>query len=175
CLFEASPQVTLLDLDLGPIGRGQDVLRGALHSGSAVIIVSATNDEGEVGECIELGAAGWVPKSASYDVLLAAVQAVASGQPLLSPTEKDRYLRAWRESRERRSKALAPFAQLSRREGEVLGMLIKGISVDRIAAESYVSETTVRTQVQAVLRKLGVNSQLEAVAMASRAGWPAKR
>jgi DNA-binding NarL/FixJ family response regulator len=48
---------------------------------------------------------------------------------------------------------------------------MEGRSVDRIAETSFVSSDTVRTQVRAILTKLGVNSQLEAVAMARRAGW----
>lgn len=50
-------------------------------------------------------------------------------------------------------------------------MLRCGLAVERIAAESFVSGTTVRTQVRSILLKLGVNSQLEAVALAARAGW----
>lgn len=49
-----------------------------------------------------------------------------------------------------------------------------GMTVERIAVESVVSAGTVRTQVKSILAKLGVNSQLQAVALASRAGWAAR-
>ena len=53
----------------------------------------------------------------------------------------------------------------------MLHALGRGMSVGHIAAERVVSEATVRTQVRGVLMKLGVSSQFEAVAHASRSGW----
>src|SRR5205814_8599783 len=66
---------------------------------------------------------------------------------------------------------------LSRREGEVLRALMDGKSADETAAEQFVSITTVRTHIRSILRKLGVRSQLAAVALAHRARWsvPAER
>jgi two-component system, NarL family, nitrate/nitrite response regulator NarL len=58
------------------------------------------------------------------------------------------------------------------REAEVLRGLIEGRSVDELAQEAFVSIATVRSQVRAILRKLGVTSQLAAVGLARRAGWP---
>jgi DNA-binding NarL/FixJ family response regulator len=65
----------------------------------------------------------------------------------------------------------APFEQLSLREKDVLRELIAGKSVEMIARDWVVSIATVRTQVRGVLTKLGVNSQLAAVAKAGAAGW----
>ena len=48
---------------------------------------------------------------------------------------------------------------------------MKGNRVDDIAQSDYVSVATVRSQVRSVLRKLGVQSQIQAVAMATKAGW----
>jgi DNA-binding NarL/FixJ family response regulator len=62
---------------------------------------------------------------------------------------------------------------LSAREREVLGLLAKGWSTRRIADEWHVSVLTVRTHVQNVLTKLGVHSQLEAVAFAFQHGMVA--
>ena len=53
----------------------------------------------------------------------------------------------------------------------MLHALASGQSAAQIAAAAYVSEATVRTQVRAVLTKLGVTSQLQAIALARRAGW----
>ncbi len=53
----------------------------------------------------------------------------------------------------------------------MLQRLTRGCSADEIAAETYVSLATVRSHIRAILQKLGVNSQLAAVAAASRAGW----
>jgi two-component system nitrate/nitrite response regulator NarL len=48
---------------------------------------------------------------------------------------------------------------------------MQGDSADEIAASTFVSLATVRSHIRAILQKLGVNSQLAAVAAASRAGW----
>ena len=170
-LLAAAPQVALLDLDLGAHGSGEDLLPALLASGCRVLVVSGISDGAVIGRCLARGASGWLPKSASLDQLLAAILALAAGREVLSDSERDRLLRVWRERREVEAAVLAPFLRLSPREGVVLGLLMEGRSVDRIAQTSFVSSDTVRTQVRAILTKLGVNSQLEAVAMVRRAGW----
>ena len=67
--------------------------------------------------------------------------------------------------------ALAPFAALTPREEQVLAMLIDGVQAADIAERSYVSLATVRSQIRAILTKLGVGSQLSAVSLAIKAGW----
>jgi DNA-binding NarL/FixJ family response regulator len=66
----------------------------------------------------------------------------------------------------------AGFGALTAREKHVLLRIIEGLSAEAIARESFVSIATVRSQIRAVLSKLEVHSQLEAVALARRAGWP---
>jgi DNA-binding NarL/FixJ family response regulator len=77
-------------------------------------------------------------------------------------------LRAWR-ARDRAEHE--PYLRLSPRERDVLRALAQGGSVADIAQRAFVSVATVRTQVRAILQKLGVSSQLEAVALAHRLGW----
>ncbi len=67
------------------------------------------------------------------------------------------------------------FDHLSRREQEVLWALMHGVSAREIAKQSYVSLPTVRSQIRAVLCKLGVSSQLAAVALAYQRGWSPTR
>jgi two-component system, NarL family, nitrate/nitrite response regulator NarL len=170
-LLASGPDVALLDLDLGVHGNGEELLPALLVNGCRVLVVSGTSDQAVIGRCLARGAAGWLPKSASLEQLLANVLALAAGEEVLSASERDRLLRIWRERRETESTVRAPFLRLSPRERVVLGLLMEGRSVDRIAEMSFVSLETVRTQVRAIRTKLGVTSQLEAVAMASRAGW----
>jgi len=61
------------------------------------------------------------------------------------------------------------------REREVLAALVDGLSAEEIAETHYVALTTVRSQIRSVLQKLGVRSQLAAVAQANRIGWKADR
>lgn len=174
-LLEAAPHVVLLDLDLGALGDGEGLLAPLLASGASVLVVSATTDEATVGRCLERGAAGWVPKSASFDDLLAAVLAATDGQLVLESLERRRLIGVWHRHRDMTAAVRAPFDRLTRREAAVLALLVRGETVERIAAASFVSRATVRTQVRAILSKLGVNSQLEAVAMATRTGWQGPR
>jgi two-component system, NarL family, nitrate/nitrite response regulator NarL len=125
-----------------------------------VLVVSGTTDDEMIGRCLHQGAAGWMSKCAPFGELLESVRVVVESASGPRPT--------------RPSLAAAPatsFDWLTARESAVLAMLMDGQSVARISAAWYVSEATVRTQVRAVLQKLGVNSQLEAVALATRAGW----
>jgi DNA-binding NarL/FixJ family response regulator len=73
--------------------------------------------------------------------------------------------------RAERDHELRAFRELTAREGEVLGELMRGKSADTIAEESVVSVATIRTQIRSILSKLSVNSQLAAVARAQQARW----
>jgi DNA-binding NarL/FixJ family response regulator len=64
-----------------------------------------------------------------------------------------------------------PLAVLTGREGSILLELMAGHRAEAIASSSHVSISTVRSQIKSILQKLGVNSQLAAVAMARQAGW----
>lgn len=165
------PEVALLDLDLGDFGRGEDLLPALIACGSRVIIVSGSADYSAAGRCLSAGVRGWVPKTAPFDDLLLAISKEANGEACLSEVQRERLIEAWRMREKNVADSHAPFERLTRREASVLGMLMDGKPVEQIAARSYVSVTTVRTQVRAILTKLGVNSQLEAVAMANRADW----
>src|SRR5207248_6808667 len=65
----------------------------------------------------------------------------------------------------------APFGRLTVRERGVLQRMMDGKTAGEIAAESFVSVATIRSQIRGVLRKLGVHNQLAAVALAQKTGW----
>jgi len=69
---------------------------------------------------------------------------------------------------------MAPFEQLTGRERVVLGALMDGASAGEIAKASFVSMATVRSQIRSILEKLGVHSQVAAVALAHRSRWEAR-
>lgn len=174
-LVAAEPAVAVVDLDLGAVGTGEELIEPLAAVGTGVIVVSGTEDVTVAGACLERGAAGWLAKRSSPGELFAAVRAVLEGRRAMTPDEVDRYRRVTRDQRAAVAAALAPFARLTAREGSVLAALMDGEGVGQIAASSFVSEATVRSQVRAILAKLGVHSQLEVVAMASRAGWTPTR
>ena len=63
------------------------------------------------------------------------------------------------------------FDRLTPREEEVLSALMRGAKARDICTQSYVSMPTVRSQIRSILTKLGVTSQLAAVALAYQSGW----
>ena len=171
-VLQDPPDLVLLDLDLGgAIGDGSSLVAPFVEAGCRVLVVSASTDEDQVCRALELGASGVVRKDVPFAKLLDAALAAARGEELMVPTERRRMLEDARARRTQRSAALAPFERLSAREAQVLRALANGQSVALIAVSCFVSEATVRSQVRAVLTKLGVGSQLEAVAMAHRHGW----
>jgi DNA-binding NarL/FixJ family response regulator len=118
-------------------------------------------------ECLEAGAAGWVGKGASMDEVDCALTHVVDAGTVIGRADRAALLAELQLERAGRLRANATFAQLTHREALVLGALIDGLSAEEIAAAHFVALTTVRSQIRAVLQKVGVRSQLAAVAVAS--------
>jgi two-component system, NarL family, nitrate/nitrite response regulator NarL len=72
---------------------------------------------------------------------------------------------------EQSAEAIAALSQLTRQEQNVLAALMQGQAVREIASSNVISPLTVRSHVRSILQKLGVNSQLAAVALAHRCAW----
>jgi two-component system nitrate/nitrite response regulator NarL len=168
----ATIDVVLLDLDLGPIGGdGSQLVAALATAGRRVVVVSGVEDRMKVASCLEAGACGYVPKSAPLDALVDAVRRACAGEPVMAEVDRLNLLAELRQSRSELRRDLAPFESLTRREQFVLTQIMDGLSAAEIAATAFVSEATVRSQIRGVLIKLGVQSQLAAVAAARRAGW----
>ena len=166
------PDLVLLDLELGGVlGDGVTLVRPFVEAGARVLVVSGTDDPVRRGAAVEQGAHGLVHKAEPFEELLARALAAARGEPVMGPAERDALIRRAQQARSARDELRQPFTRLTSREQQVLNALGRGRSVARIAEEWFVSESTVRAQVRAILTKLGVGSQLEAVALALRAGW----
>lgn len=166
------PDVVLLDYSLGDALGPSLGLIGPLRAlGAAVVMLTGITDDIQRAACLEAGALGVLAKSVDLSTVLDAVDRAARGEGVQPVAERNAMLDALRHARRDESSRLAPFAQLTPRECEVLAALMEGKSAADIAAESVVSLATVRSQIRAILQKLGVTSQLSAVALANRAGW----
>lgn len=161
--------LVLLDLQLGA-DNGFDLLVELRERYPAlpVVIVSGSDRAADVIRAIDLGAMGFVPKSASADSLFDALRLVLAGGiyvPAMSPGSDT---------------AAAPFAPvpgvppapadvgLTPRQADVLGHLLQGKPNKLIAKELKLSVETVKDHVAAVLRALGVNSRTQAVLAVSQ-------
>ncbi|MDQ3898377.1 MAG: response regulator [Actinomycetota bacterium] len=167
-----APVLVLLDLDLGPpLGNGLDLIGPLIEAGATVVVVTGVTDRARLGRCLEAGARGVISKATDFERLVEAVRGAAEGRPILREDERHALLAEARARRRSDDERLGPFRSLSPREQAVLAGLLAGDSAETIAQRSYVSLATVRSQIRAILLKLGVNSQLAAVAMAREAGW----
>jgi two-component system nitrate/nitrite response regulator NarL len=169
-----APVLVLLDLELGDLGSGLDLVEPLIGAGSTVVMLTGVTDQVRLAACVEAGAVGIISKTVPFDDLVAAVDRALAGEELLSFDERQTLLAELRTSRRDNRERLAPFAALTPREQAVLARLVAGEAAETIAAGSYVSLATVRSQIRSILLKLGVNSQLAAVAMARAADWPPK-
>ena len=168
----APSDLVLLDLDLGgDIGDGSLLVAALVAAGRRVLVVSASTSTEQVGRALADGAVGLVRKDVPFDRLLSAVLAATRGDEVMPRAARDELVAEARRLRQHRERETAPLDTLSPREAAVLRSLSRGEGVAALAASSFVSEATVRSQVRSILTKLGVSSQLEAVARAHRSGW----
>jgi DNA-binding NarL/FixJ family response regulator len=167
-----SPTVVLLDLDLGgEIGSSVGLIPPLQELGAQVVMVTGITDPARLAECLEAGATGLIDKTTSFDQLVDSVREVAELGTIVSPTRREALLAELRRQRRDDQRRREPFERLTPREREVLAALMDGKPAEVIATESFVSLATVRSQIRTILLKLGVNSQLAAVALVRRNGW----
>ncbi|MGK0226196.1 MAG: two-component system nitrate/nitrite response regulator NarL [Thermoproteota archaeon] len=168
-----APAVTLVRIQPGPsLARSLELVKTAAKDGATVAVLSDSTHELLLSAAVHAGATGLV---ASSDLMIDTVDqilAMVKGEQLISELRREELVDLFLTHRVDRDNRFMPFESLSRRESEVLCLLMEGHSVAKIAESSFVSVGTVRTQVKAILRKLGVSSQAAAVALAYRSGWP---
>jgi len=153
------PQCVLVDV-------GIDLICSLASTDAQVVVLTAERRRTVLAECLEAGAVGWIGKRADLDEVDATLSDLLNGGAVVGQTERVALLHALRLERMREQRSQATFERLTRREGLVLAALIDGLSAEEIAAEHFVSLATVRSQIRGVLHKLGVRSQLAAVAVA---------
>jgi DNA-binding NarL/FixJ family response regulator len=173
-LRSCGAKVVLLDLDLGWTHQdGLDLIAPLLAEEVVIVVFSATRDRRQLALALEAGAAGAVTKGQSFDDLVDAIMRARIGEPVNYEPERVALADELQRYRARQREQLAPFEWLTAREASVLQGLMDGYSAETIARQSFVALTTVRSQIRAVLSKLGVCSQLGAVALARHAQWSA--
>ena len=164
------PGVVLLDLDLGrgPDGEpidGTTLVAGLCRNGWRVIVLSATTDDARIGRALDAGALACVPKTAALPVLITAIRRATQGLQVMHPERRQYSVMKYQQQQEQSQAVERRLARLTDRERAVLEQLARGRRAQSIAEEFRVSLATTRTQIRAVLQKLEVNGQLEAVAL----------
>jgi len=163
-MTELRPDVVLADYHL-PDGTGSDIARTvrATLPETSVLILTGDPSVSTLSDVARSGAVGHLTKDRPFDLVVEGVRAAALGEILFAPSELQRLLLE-RESRPR------PLEPLTARELEVLQLLAEGASTSQASERLGISTATLRAHVQAILRKLGAHSRLEAVAEAARLG-----
>jgi DNA-binding NarL/FixJ family response regulator len=163
-----APDVMLVDLQL-PDGSGIDAIRWLrAHSPKTEsMVISVFGDEQHVVAAIEAGATGYLLKDAGADEIALAIARLLAGESPISSAIARHLLRRWQHA----PSAPAPLATpLTPRETEVLQLIAKGLSYQRIADALAMSPHTVTTHIKQIYRKLEVNSRGEAVFEAMQLG-----
>lgn len=158
--------VVLLDLRLGGGRDGGRAVGPLVERGARVIVVTGTSDPVALGQALQAGALTVVDKRQPFADLVANVLAVRAGDLPTACGRHHEILAAAAERKREQDAAGAVLERLTTRETEVLDQLCDGYSAQEIASSAGVSLTTVRAQIRSVLAKLGVRSQLQAVARA---------
>jgi DNA-binding NarL/FixJ family response regulator len=167
---EHRPDVVMMDIDLRGDLDGIEATRRIKKVSplTNVVVVSGQRRPTVLVEAVEAGAAGFLDKNTAVDDLLATIRAAAAGEVLVDPAVLASLLPRLAAERQSTQDVNARLARLTAREREVLGLMAAGCRNDAIAARLAISTPTVRTHAQNILLKLGVHSQLEAVALAAR-------
>ena len=159
-----APKIIILDLNL-PDVRGLDGLvriRAAAEN-VPVIIVSSIDENRVIQGALDAGAAGFVPKHSSRQVLRDAVAAIEAGQDFLPegfvPPMQENEL----------SDAARRIASLTNQQARILDLICEGKLNKQIAFELSIAEATVKAHMTAIMRKLGVQSRTQAVLVTQQA------
>lgn len=162
--------LVLLDLHLGD-ANGFDLLSDLREQFPAmpVVVISASDQPGDVIRSIDMGAMGFVPKKASNETLVAALKQVMSGGVYVPPQSVGHDSLSQPASNDTLQAAIhSPHWGLTPRQTDVLASLLKGHPNKLIARELNLSVETVKDHVAAVLRALGVSSRTQAVIAVSQ-------
>jgi DNA-binding NarL/FixJ family response regulator len=162
------PDVLLLDQRL-PDGLGTDLLPSVRQASwrTRVLLVTAADTREVLRRALEGGCSGVIPKDRRASALLDAVRGVAGGETVLSAEDLWHLLPRLVQPRS------GGRGDLTRRELDVLSLLVDGRSTAWVAQTLVISASTARNHIQSVIRKLGAHSKLEAVSIALREGFVA--
>jgi DNA-binding NarL/FixJ family response regulator len=167
-LVLANEDIDLILLDLSMPGAsglsGLISLRG-IHPTVPMVVISAHDDAATIRRALDLGASGFISKSASMEEIRGAVQTVLAGD-IAAPVGVDLGVERDPEI----SDLIKRLRTLTPQQTSVLGMVGQGLLNKQIAYALDVSEATVKAHVSAILQKLGVDSRTQAVIQLAKIG-----
>ena len=141
----------------------------ALGGGTRVLLLTTFDDDSFLDGGLAAGASGFLLKTTPPERIAEAIRTVRSGGKVLSPGPAGRVLDRYVRGQSPRV-ASTEDLDLSEREQEVLRLLCQARTNHQIARRMNIADTTVKTHVSSIMRKMGVGNRLEIVVEAHRRG-----
>jgi DNA-binding NarL/FixJ family response regulator len=155
------PDLILLDLYL-PDGSGLDLIqfRNEQLPGTRILMMTSSNNEKDIMDAVQAGADSYLVKDSPPEQLLLALRTIVAGKNFLTPGATGILLKQLRQPQPESTPGETP---LSVREQEILHHLAGGASSAQIAKTLHISGSTLRTHLQHILKKLGLQTRSQAV------------
>jgi DNA-binding NarL/FixJ family response regulator len=156
------PDVCLFDIrmpELDGIEATRQLAGPAVADPLAVVVITTFDLDEYVYAALRAGARGFLLKNAGIDMLSQAVHAAANGDALIAPSVTARLLAAF--AGHEPTKPAQPIDPLTEREEEILAAVARGRTNNEIAAELYITLSTVKSHVTSLMTKLGVRNRVE--------------
>lgn len=167
----ANPAINLIFVAVGlpgstDYGGLDEILRAAPQA--RVIVLSSTHDDGRIVQALTRGARGYVIRTSGREVVNLAVSLVLAGEVFVPSEAVDGFKH--KTGGAENAAAADPVAELTARQRQVLQCMLKGDPNKEIARKLRVDETTIKTHVRSIMRKLGVANRTQAVLRAVQLG-----
>jgi DNA-binding NarL/FixJ family response regulator len=168
---ELAPDVVVMDLNM-PGMSGVEATRQitSLAPLTRVIVLTISEEDGDVMDAILAGACGYLLKDASIQQLIEGIRAAAVGEALISPGIAAKVLRRVRSTSAHPDIERTIRAELSDREIEVLKLIANGKDNAEIAGDLHISPKTVKNHISNILMKLQIDNRIQAAVYAVRSG-----
>ena len=168
---DLQPDVVLLDIAM-PDMDGVEIcqrLKGSLPN-TAVLMLSAFENEEAVTAALTAGASGYVVKTIDHQRLVEGIRAIARGEMLLSPTVAAKVVQQLARTRQEKEREADALQALTPREREVFRLVAQGCTNAEIAERLVLSEKTVKTHVRNISNKLNLRGKGEMRVLAAQLG-----